>query len=63
MAVSLPARVTLAPALGVAVVLLNPLVLSSAGLEVLLIPAALLGLLAAAVRGRPPWGCSLGLPT
>ncbi len=43
----------LAPAFGVALVLLNPLVLSSTGLEVLLIPAVLLGLLAAAVGGRP----------
>ncbi len=43
----------LAPALGVALVLLNPLVLSSAGLEVLLIPAVLVGMLAAAVSERP----------
>ena len=42
-----------APALGVALVLLNPFVLSAVGLEVLLIPALLTGLLAAAVRGRP----------
>jgi len=43
----------LAPALGLALVLLNPLVLSSTGLEVLLIPTVLVGMLAAAVRGRP----------
>jgi hypothetical protein len=41
------------PALGVALVLLNPFVLSATGLEVLLISAALVGMLAAAVRGRP----------
>ncbi len=43
----------LVPALGVALVLLNPFVLSATGLEVLLIPAVLVGMLAAAVRGRP----------
>ena len=43
----------LAPALGLALVLLNPLLLSSTGLEVLLIPAVLIGMLAAAIRGRP----------
>ncbi len=40
------------PALGVALVLFHPLVLSSAGLEVVLVPAALVGMLAAAVRGQ-----------
>ncbi len=43
----------LVPALGVALVLLNPFVLSATGLEVLLIPALLVGMLAEAVRGRP----------
>ena len=43
----------LVPAHGVALVLLNPLVLSSTGLEVLLIPAVLVGMLAMAVSGRP----------
>jgi hypothetical protein len=43
----------LVPALGVALVLLNPFVLSAAGLEVLLISAMLVGLLAMAVCGRP----------
>ena len=43
----------LAPALGVGLVLLNPFVLSATGLEVLLIPAVLVGMLAAAVRNRP----------
>ncbi len=43
----------LVPALGVALVLFNPLVLSSTGLEVLLIPAVLVGMLSAAVRARP----------
>jgi len=47
---SLPPAV---PALGVAIVLVNPFVLSAVGLEVLLIPTVLIGLLAAAVRGRP----------
>ena len=42
----------LAPAFGLTLVLLNPLVLSSTGMEVLLIPAVLVGMLAAAVRGR-----------
>ncbi|MDP9362824.1 MAG: hypothetical protein M3Q10_01115, partial [Chloroflexota bacterium] len=42
----------LAPALGLALVLLNPLVLSSTGLEVLLIPTVLVGMLAAATRGH-----------
>ena len=41
------------PALGVTLVLLNPFVLSATGLEVLLIPTVLVGMLAAAVRGRP----------
>jgi hypothetical protein len=41
------------PALGVALVLLNPFVLSATGLEVLLIPTVLVGMLAAAVRGQP----------
>lgn len=44
---------TAAPVLGVALVLLNPFVLSATGLEVLLIPAVLTGMLAAGVRGRP----------
>ena len=43
----------LAPAIGVALILLNPFVLSATGLEVLLIPTALVGMLAAAVGGRP----------
>ncbi len=43
----------LVPALGVALALLNPLVLSSTGLEVLLIPAVLVGMLAAALQGHP----------
>ncbi len=43
----------LAPALGVALVLLNPFVLSATGLEVLLIPTVLVGMLAAAVGDRP----------
>ena len=43
----------LAPALGVALVLLNPFVLAATGLEVLLIPAVLVGMLAAGVRGQP----------
>jgi len=43
----------LAPVLGVALILVNPFVLSAVGLEVLLIPALLVGLLAAAVAGRP----------
>lgn len=43
----------LVPALGLALVLLNPFVLSAAGLEVLLIPTVLVGMLATAVRGRP----------
>ncbi len=41
------------PILGVTLVLLNPLVLSSAGLEVLLIPAVLVGMLATAVQSHP----------
>ena len=41
------------PALGVALVLLNPFVLSATGLEALLIPTVLVGLLAAAVAGGP----------
>jgi hypothetical protein len=43
----------LVPGLGVALVLLNPFVLSAVGLEVLLIPTVLTGLLAMAIRGRP----------
>ncbi len=43
----------LVPALGVALALLNPLVLASTGLEVLLIPAVLVGMLAMAVSERP----------
>ena len=43
----------LVPALGISLVLLNPFVLSAIGLEVLLIPALLVGMLAAAVEGRP----------
>ncbi|MEQ0560173.1 hypothetical protein ABJI51_13880 [Amycolatopsis sp. NEAU-NG30] len=41
--------------LGVALVLLNPFVLSAIGLEVLLIPAVLLVLTVLAVEGRPAW--------
>ncbi len=41
------------PVLGVTLVLLNPFVLSATGLEVLLISAVLVGMLAAAVAGRP----------
>ncbi len=43
----------LVPVLGVTLVLLNPFVLSATGLEVLLISAVLVGMLAAAVAGRP----------
>jgi hypothetical protein len=43
----------IASAQGVALVLLNPFVLSATGLEVLRIPIVLVGMLAAAVRGRP----------
>ncbi len=42
-------------ALGVAVVLVNPFLLSSVGLEVLLIPALLILLLATALEERPVW--------
>ena len=42
----------LVPLLGLSLVLLNPFVLSATGLEVLLIPAVLVGMLAAAVRGQ-----------
>jgi hypothetical protein len=51
-------RIELAPAAaaaGVALVLLNPILLSSFGLEFHLIVATLTGLLAAAVAGRPGW--------
>ncbi len=41
------------PVLGVTLVLLNPFVLSATGLEVLLISAVLVGMLSAAVAGRP----------
>ncbi|MEU4253832.1 hypothetical protein AB0F15_41215 [Amycolatopsis sp. NPDC026612] len=41
--------------LGVALVLLNPFVLSAIGLEVLLIPAVLLVLTVCALEGRPVW--------
>lgn len=41
--------------LGVALVLSNPFVISSVGLEVLLIPALLIVLLAVALEGRPTW--------
>ncbi len=41
------------PVLGMSLVLLNPFVLSATGLEVLLIPALLVGMLAAAVSERP----------
>lgn len=47
-----PASVAL---LGVAVVVVNPFVLSAIGLEVLLVPAALAGLAAATVERRPVW--------
>ncbi|MBB3662508.1 hypothetical protein FB384_001412 [Prauserella sediminis] len=47
-----PAPVAL---LGVAVVVVNPFVLSAIGLEVLLIPAALAGLAAATVERRAVW--------
>lgn len=51
----------IAPALGLALVPLNPFVLSAVGLELLLIPATLVGLPAAAVGvGRVPSGCSPG---
>lgn len=43
----------LVPGLGVALVLLNPFVLSAVGLEVLLIPTVLTGMLAMAMRDRP----------
>ncbi|MCP2255558.1 hypothetical protein LY13_004336 [Prauserella aidingensis] len=41
--------------LGVAVVVVNPFVLSAIGLEVLLVPAALAGFAAATVERRPVW--------
>ena len=41
------------PLLGVTIVLLNPFLLSASGLEVTLIAAVLVGLLAAAVAGQP----------
>jgi hypothetical protein len=44
-----------AAALGVALVLLNPILLSTVGLEFHLIAAALTALLAAALAGRPGW--------
>jgi hypothetical protein len=48
--------------LGVALVLLNPFVLSAVGLEVLLIPAVLVLLAACALEGRPVWfGVTAGL--
>ncbi|GAA1252561.1 hypothetical protein GCM10009676_44350 [Prauserella halophila] len=47
-----PAPVAL---LGVAVVVVNPFVLSAIGLEVLLIPAVVAGLVAATVERRPVW--------
>ncbi|MGC7100313.1 hypothetical protein ACPZ19_37000 [Amycolatopsis lurida] len=48
--------------LGILVVLLNPFVLSAVGLEVLLIPAALILLTLFAVEGRPVWfGAIAGL--
>ncbi|MGW4525301.1 hypothetical protein [Amycolatopsis sp. NPDC004378] len=48
--------------LGVALVLLNPFVLSAIGLEVLLIPAVLLVLTVFALEGRPlPFGVAAGL--
>ena len=52
--VAIALRLTpLAPALGVVLVLLNPFVLSATGLEVLLIPTVLLGMLMASVCNRP----------
>jgi len=42
-------------ALGVAIVLVNPILLSSVGLEVLLIPTLLIVLLAMALEERPVW--------
>jgi hypothetical protein len=62
---SIARRIRLAPAAaaaGVALVLLNPILLSSVGLEFHLIAATLTGLLAAAVAGRPGWfGLAAGL--
>jgi hypothetical protein len=50
------------PILGVALVLVNPFVLSAIGLEVVLIPTLLTGLLAAALSGRPvAFGALAGL--
>lgn len=44
-----------AAAVGVAVVLFNPFLMSAIGLEVLLIPTVLILMLAAALEGRPGW--------
>jgi hypothetical protein len=53
---------SVAPVLGVGVLLTNPFVLSAAGLEVLLVPTMLVGLLATATRGRPgAFGAVAGL--
>ena len=55
----LPAAV---PVLGAGILLTNPFVLSAAGLEVLLVPTMLVGLLATATRGQPvAFGAIAGL--